>query len=195
MGAIFSAQVQRVKHSFLTHEIHPQTETLIIGTFNPSTSGDDFFYGSPKNHLWTLLPKAFDDGDLKGKSKDAKKSFIRAKGIDFIDLISEIEVDAGQGWKRDDRLITRREPKWRNVISELEKLHHSQRVCFTRKRSGLNAVPKIKKKIQEVENYCREKGLSFDCLISPARYYSTKKQYEWTAFLNGTQTQAAHTHE
>jgi len=36
-----------VQHRFLDHQINSETETLIIGTFNPETTNNDaeFFYG------------------------------------------------------------------------------------------------------------------------------------------------------
>ena len=184
-----TTETKRVKHKFLTYEIDPQTETLIVGTFNPSTSKDDFFYGSSKNSLWTLLPRAFGEDYLKGKDKEDKKIFIRARRIDFIDLISEVEVDIGEENNRDDEYITRREPEWRNVIMELDKLLFLKRVCFTRKRKGLDSVPKIKPKIQEIDYYCRERKICFACLISPARFYSAAKQTEWSDFFNGRKSQ------
>lgn len=50
----------RVRHKFLNSwGIHPMTETLVVGTFNPETSNDDFFYGSGRNYLWKILPLAF----------------------------------------------------------------------------------------------------------------------------------------
>jgi G:T/U-mismatch repair DNA glycosylase len=60
----------RIKHKFLDWGIYPKTETLIIGTFNPETSKDDFFYGSGHNYLWKLLPLAYGEESLKGKLKE-----------------------------------------------------------------------------------------------------------------------------
>lgn len=61
-----------IKHRFEHHSLNPQTEILVIGTFNPETPQNtaDFFYGRQRNFLWTLIPVAFGDTSLKGKSKE-----------------------------------------------------------------------------------------------------------------------------
>lgn len=50
-----------VEHKFRGHRIDSRVETLILGTFNPHVRQikADFFYGGPKNQLWTLLPEHF----------------------------------------------------------------------------------------------------------------------------------------
>jgi G:T/U-mismatch repair DNA glycosylase len=61
-----------IRHRLLEHEINPETETLVIGTFNPDTTDNkaDFFYGRGRNYLWSLLSSAFGSDDLKKKSKN-----------------------------------------------------------------------------------------------------------------------------
>ena len=51
----------------MKHQISPQTETLILGTFNPETPDNEteFFYGRRRNYLWRLLPSAYGGNDLK----------------------------------------------------------------------------------------------------------------------------------
>ncbi len=68
-----------VKHRFQSHSIHPATETLIVGTFNPEAEANeaDFFYGRSRNFLWRLLPTALGSEDLKGRLKEEKVNFIR----------------------------------------------------------------------------------------------------------------------
>ena len=85
----------KIKHRFINHKINPQTEILVIGTFNPDTDKNkaDFFYGRPRNFLWTLISTSFGKTSLKGKSKEEKLQFIELFKIDFIDLISEVEVE------------------------------------------------------------------------------------------------------
>ncbi len=41
-----------IKHRFLDHQINPETEILILGTFNPETEKNeaDFFYGRNRNY-------------------------------------------------------------------------------------------------------------------------------------------------
>lgn len=65
-----------VQHRFLDHQINPDTETLIIGTFNPDAADNnaDFFYGRSRNYLWRLLPLAYGETDLKEHLN--KKKFI-----------------------------------------------------------------------------------------------------------------------
>ncbi len=66
--------------------------------FNPATPNNEatFFYGRQRNHLWRLLPTAFDHDNLKGASTNQKLTFMDKYRIDFADLIAEIEVDERQ---------------------------------------------------------------------------------------------------
>lgn len=91
----------KIRHRFINHTINPKTETLIIGTFNPDTEGNsaEFFYGRQRNFLWTLLSTAFNETSLKGQSKEEKLKFIEKYRIDFIDLISEVEVSEVANYK------------------------------------------------------------------------------------------------
>lgn len=79
-----------VQHRFLDHQINPETETLIIGTFNPETVDNkaEFFYGRSRNYLWRLLPTAFGETDLKNASKQEKLEFIQKYKIDLTDLLA-----------------------------------------------------------------------------------------------------------
>jgi hypothetical protein len=174
----------RIEHKFLDHKIDPQTETLIIGTFNPKDSATlsndaDFFY-SRGSHLWKILPKAFDKESLKGNTKNEKMDFIRANHIDFIDLISAIEgspVDF-----KDSYLDSAKKIEWRNVIEEIKQLHFLQRACITHKT--FKDVPNINIEVKKIEAYFADKKeIVFRCLHTPARYYSEKIQAEWTDFL------------
>ena len=170
-----------IKHKFLAHKINPATETLIIGTFNPDASENpaDFFYGRSRNFLWRLLPIAFGETDLKGKLKNEKLEFIEKRKIDFIDLISEVEVDEKINY--DDGYLDSRVSKWRDVISEIEKLPAIKRVCFTRK--SFSDIPHMKKRIEEVQKFCEGNKIPFHYLITPARFYRVDKQTEWAQFL------------
>jgi G:T/U-mismatch repair DNA glycosylase len=64
-----------IAHKFVNKKIDPDTEILIIGTFNPDTAGNeaDFFYGRQRNFLWTLLPYAFGEANLKNASRNDKE--------------------------------------------------------------------------------------------------------------------------
>lgn len=177
-----------VKHRFLDHQINPVTETLVIGTFNPETKGFDvkenqanFFYGRSRNFLWTLLPIAYQESDLKKADKHEKLVFIAKRKIDFIDLISEVEVEEGQEANYDDKYIDSKVIVWRNVISEIDRLTNLKRVCFTRKT--FDGISNMEKQIDEIQKRCEKIGIYFKAIITPARYYSADRQAEWTNFL------------
>ena len=172
-----------IKHRFLDHEINPETEILILGTFNPDTEKNeaDFFYGRSRNYLWKLLPTAFQKPDLKKASKQEKLSFIEQVKIDFIDLIAEIEVESGQEANYNDDFIDNKVIKWQNIKTEIEKLKNLKKICFTRKT--FNDIPNMEKKIEIIQEYCFKNGIYFKALTTPARFYNEKKQIEWTKFL------------
>jgi G:T/U-mismatch repair DNA glycosylase len=172
-----------VKHRFQSHGIHPATETLIVGTFNPEAEANeaDFFYGRSRNFLWRLLPTAFGEQDLKGKSKEDKISFIRKHRIDFVDLIAQVEVDPGEEANYDDIYLDGKKPILNDVVAELEKLNHLKRVCLTRKT--LAGIPHMKEKVEEIQHYCAANSIDFSLLKTPARTYSASKQAIWTEFF------------
>jgi G:T/U-mismatch repair DNA glycosylase len=177
-----------IKHRFSTHKISPETETLIIGTFNPETPGNEaeFFYGRSRNYLWRLLPTAYGENDLKGATKTEKLEFIEKFKIDLIDLIEEIEVEEGQEANYDDKYIDKKVRIWQNVISEMNKLPNLKCICFTRKT--FSGIPNMKKQIAEIQAYCANRGLSFKALTTPARFYSLNKQAIWNEFFNSNQS-------
>ena len=184
-----SIERQWVKHKFLCHRIHPSTETLIIGTFNPNVpeNNANFFYSTGRNYLWTILPHAFSEESLRGTEKADKLAFIRKRHIDFIDLISEVEVDVGREGSRSDKYLDKRECVWRDVIAEIEQLHQLKRVCFTRR--SFSDVPNICAQVDKNETYLRVRrpNVPFEKLISPARFYNAEKQLQWDKFLNTSQ--------
>jgi G:T/U-mismatch repair DNA glycosylase len=171
-----------IRHRFFDHTINLQTETLVIGTFNPDTPENtaDFFYGRPRNFLWKLIPTAFGDSNLKSKTKDEKLDFIIKRKLDFIDLIAEVEVDEVSNYY--DNYLDSRVSKWRDIISEINKLSNIKRVCFTRK--SFSDIPNMKIKIEAIREYCETKIINFQYLTTPARFYREDKQHEWTNFFN-----------
>lgn len=172
-----------VKHRFLDHQVNSNTETLIIGTFNPEAANNDaeFFYGRNRNYLWRLLPTAFGKTDLKGASKQEKMDFIEGHKIDFIDLIEEIQVDEGQEANYSDRYIDSKVVQWSDIITLIDSLPTLKRVCFTRKTFA--DIPHMKKQLIEIQKHCDNKGIVFKALTTPARFYREDKQIEWTNFL------------
>ena len=171
------------RHRFRTHKINPLTETLIIGTFNPDNSDKtvDFFYGRPRNYLWTFLPKTFRMESLKGKNRADKISFISKKRIDFADLISEVRVTNDKNYY--DTYLDNKVTAWKDILTEIKKLKHLKRVCFTRKTFA--GIPKIESKINAVKSYCDKSNIKFNFLVTPARYWKQDKQDEWDNFMSG----------
>lgn len=167
----------------MDHQINPETETLIIGTFNPETADNDaqFFYGRSRNYLWRLLPTTFGEPDLKGSSKQEQLEFISKYKIDLIDLIEEIQVDAGQEANYYDGYIDNKVTRWRNIIAVIENLPSLKRVCFTRKT--FSDIPNMKKQLNAIRKHCESKGIPFKALTTPARFYKEDKQTEWSNFL------------
>ncbi len=172
----------KIRHRFINHNIDPKTETLVIGTFNPDTEENiaDFFYGRQRNFLWTLIPTAFNEPSLKGQPRNEKLKFIEKYRIDFIDLISEVEVEEVANY--DDGYLDSKVSEWRDVISEIGKLSNLKRVCLTRKSFG--DIPNMKTRIDEIKSYCEEKKIPFQLLTTPARFYGQSKQTEWTKFFS-----------
>ncbi|MBR0820256.1 hypothetical protein [Bradyrhizobium liaoningense] len=175
----------RVRHKFSDHRMNPAVETIILGTFNPGHEANkaEFFYSSPKNELWSLLPCAFGEQDLRRAQLGKKLEFISRRRIDFIDLISEVEVEVGRECDRPDSYIDGRVTRWRDVISELETLQSLRRLCFTRR--GFDGIPNMRSRIEEIEQYCGRRGLVFKRIVTPSGVYrSENKQPEWTGFFN-----------
>lgn len=173
----------KVKHRFIENIIQPNTETLIIGTFNPDTPDNDaeFFYGRSRNYLWRLLPTAFGESDLKQATKQEKISFINQYKINLIDLIEEIEVDEGEEANYYDGYIDSRVTKWRDIINLIDSLTNLKRVCFTRKT--FSDIPNMKIRLDAIQTHCESKSIPFKALTTPARFYRDDKQNEWTNFL------------
>ncbi len=172
-----------VQHRFIDHKINSKKETLIIGTFNPETADNDaeFFYGRSRNYLWRLLPTAFGEADLKGASKQEKLDFIREHKIDLVDLIEEIQVEEGQEANYYDGYIDNKVTRWKNIISLIDTLPNLKRICFTRKT--FSDIQNMKKQLSEIQKHCNNKGIAFQALTTPARFYREDKQTEWTNFL------------
>lgn len=171
-----------VTHKFLSHSIDPETETLIVGTFNPLADGNkaDFFYGGHWNQLWDLLPEAFQERSLREELAGKQKTFCKRWKIDFIDVITKVEVDAGKETSRKDSYIDNKVVCWRDVTSEIKKLPNLTLVCFTREKFG--GTPNIKRKIYEIIDHCQRSKITFKFLVSPSparRLEKKKKQEEW----------------
>jgi G:T/U-mismatch repair DNA glycosylase len=172
-----------VQHKFKKHSINPNTETLIIGSFNPKAEENsaDFFYGRSRNFLWRLLPAAFSVETLKGSKKKDKLAFITSHKVDFIDLIKSVKVEEGEEANYLDTYIDFRVEEWTDVLSEIKALKNLKRVCFTRKT--FDRIPNMANKIQEIQKYCEASKIKFKSMATPARIYNEEKQTEWTEFV------------
>lgn len=170
-----------VYHRFLGRPVSEHTEILIIGTFNPETPENkaDFFYGRVQNHLWNLLPAAFGEPFLKNSSKEEKIRFITQRKIGFIDLISSVNVDKPDDYR--DDYIDGQVVEWTDVIGQMQQLHNLKKVCVTRKT--FSGIPNIRKRILEVEEYCKQNTIYFRYLVTPSRGYTHLKQQEWDNFF------------
>lgn len=175
--------LRTITHRMAGYPLAPDTQILILGTFNPDTPGNtaDFFYGRNRNYLWRLLPLAFGEPDLKGKSKAEKEAFLKKYHIGFADLIKEVQVETGAETNYLDDYLDSRVTQWTDVTGKLQQLKNLKQVIFTRKTLG--GVPQIKKHVLKVAAYCAAHGIDFQQLITPARGYSAEKQATWTAAL------------
>lgn len=174
-----SIKGMKIKHKFDNHKINSETKILIIGTFNPDIpkNGATFFYGRPHNFLWSLLPRVFGEESLKSKNNENKLIFMKKNKIDFIDLISEIEVEKGQEDNYSDEYIDNKVLKWNNIIDILKINPKIQDVYFT--RETFSNIKNIKLKIEEIKKYCENNKIRFIYLTTPARYENERKFQKW----------------
>jgi G:T/U-mismatch repair DNA glycosylase len=169
-----------IRHRMEHHKVNPNTEILIVGTFNPETQENsaDFFYGRERNFLWRLLPTSFQYQDLKGADKKRKQEFIAANKVDFVDLITVVEVENGKEADYSDAYIDQHVTEWTDVISLIKSLKNLKKVVVTRKT--FSDVPNIKKYVDKIRDYCSSQNIAFECLPTPARFYNQSKQQTWT---------------
>lgn len=172
-----------VKHKFIRHQIQRNTRTLIIGTFNPNTveNNTEFFYGRGRNFLWKLLPLCFEHEDLKNKALGEKYNFIKKNKIDFVDLIKEVNVKPGQEGNYSDNYLDKKVTRWHDILQLIKNHNSINKVCFTRKT--FFDIPNMKKRIEDIEELCYNRGIKFRYLVTPARFYSVQKQQEWKDFF------------
>jgi len=167
-----------IAHKFSAHEVHLETALLILGTFNPDVSdGPDFFYGRPHNFLWQLLPHCWGIPSLKGQSLQIKKDFMIQHKVDFVDLIHTVNVPDGQERNVADAYIDSKVQEWKDVMGLINTLPQLKMVCFTRKTFA--GIPKIRAEIIAIQEHCRQKGIRFSALVTPARFTNVAKQQEW----------------
>lgn len=168
-----------IRHRLENHQVDPDTEILIVGTFNPETENNmaDFFYGRERNFLWRLLPASFKHKDLKGADKQQKQEFTSLNKIDFIDLIRAVEVDEGKEANYADAYIDRHVAEWTNVVGLIKTLKNLKKIAVTRKT--FSDIPNIKQHVDQIGEYCAMHNIAFVCLPTPARFYNQTKQQTW----------------
>src|SRR5690606_13108924 len=82
----------------------------------------NFFYSRSRNHLWKLLPIAFNEPSLKQAERNEKQLFCEKHHIGFTDLIEEIEVEPGQEVNYADEYIDGKVTLWQDVLSVMKGL-------------------------------------------------------------------------
>jgi len=167
-----------ILHKFREHQVNPQTEILILGTFNPDIpAGPDFFYGRTRNFLWHMLPQCWNLEPLKESSLLNKQEFMAAYKIDFADIIHSIDVPEGEESNVDDTFIDNHVQEWKDINALIESLPNLKAVYFTRKT--FNGIANMRIQIIKVANFCKQKNIRFCKLETPARFYSPEKQQQW----------------
>jgi hypothetical protein len=167
-----------ILHKFRNHQLNPQTEILILGTFNPDIPDEvDFFYGRSRNFLWHLLPQCWGLAPLKDAPLSSKQEFMTQYKIDFADLIHSLEIPEGQEENTDDTFVDSHVKEWKDIIQLIGTLPNLKAVYFARKT--FNGIPNMRIQINMVSEYCKEKGIRICKLETPARHYSVEKQQQW----------------
>lgn len=167
-----------IPHKFQNHTVSPDTEILILGTFNPDIPiGTSFFYGRGRNYLWQLLPGCFGLPSLKDSPLAVKKAFMAAHRLDFADLILSVNVPAGQQANYEDSYIDDKVVAWKNIVALLLVLQNLKAVYFTRKTFG--DIPNIAAAIDVIRSHCNQNNIRFCLLETPARFANAAKQQQW----------------
>lgn len=161
-----------MKHKFLPRKLNPDTEILVIGTFNPDIPSNSaaFFYSRGHTAFWELMSAIFGEKCLRYSSVEDKEAFIKRHKIDFTDLIETIDMPEEDAANYRDVNLDKylNKANRTDVKAEIARLKHLKKVCFTRKT--FSSIPNIQGKIKEVEQFCTEKKIKFKYLLSPANY-------------------------
>ena len=168
-----------IRHKFREHMVSPETEILMLGTFNPDLpNGPTFFYGRPRNYLWQLLPGCWGLPSLKNALLHEKRAFMEQYKIDFADVIHSVNVPEDQLNNLLDTYIDEHVHEWKDIILLIGRLKKLKAVYFTRKTfTGIN---NISDQISAIRQQCNRNGIRFCLLETPARYFNATKQQLWT---------------
>lgn len=178
----------RIKHKFLPRQLNPETEILIVGTFNPGINENsaNFFYSRGHTSFWELMSVIFGEKCLRYSEEEEKEDFIKRHKIDFADLIEEIDIAAQYLSSYKDITLDENwnAAKCKNIPQEISHLNKLKKVCFTRKT--FQHIPNIRKKVEELERWCKNHEIEFRSLPTPANYAKVdaqKRFEEWKAFF------------
>lgn len=167
-----------ILHKFRDHQVSPNTEILILGTFNPDIpTGPDFFYSRQRNFLWHLLPQCFGVPSLKNEPLPSKQQFMATYKIDFADIIHSLDVPEGTEGNVDDDFIDGHVSEWKDIIGLIDSRPNLKAIYFTRKT--FNGIPNMRAQVGLIANHCNQKSIRFCKLETPARFYSETKQQQW----------------
>jgi G:T/U-mismatch repair DNA glycosylase len=167
-----------ILHKFREHQVSPNTEILILGTFNPDIpDGPDFFYGRPRNFLWHLLPHCWGLSSLKESSLSSKQKFMTAYKIDFADLIHALDIPEGEESNVDDAFIDSHVNQWKDIKGIIDNLPNLKAVYFTRKT--FNGIPNMRGQVNLIAEHCKQKNIRICKLDTPARFFSPEKEQQW----------------
>jgi G:T/U-mismatch repair DNA glycosylase len=167
-----------IYNKFINHQVNPKTEILILGTFTYDNShSGDFFFGRPRNFLWHLLPICFKQASLKDAALAQKKTFMEKYKIDFVDVISALDVDFGEEEITDDDFVDTHIHSFTDVVAIINSLPHLKAVYFTRKT--FNGITHIKAQLSVLAKHCQSLNIRMCKLDTPARHFSDEKQQQW----------------
>jgi len=137
-------------HKFSDHEVSPETEILILGTFHPELKRDgDFFYSQTGNFLWKILPACFDEDDICKRPHSTKKGFMTRHRIDFADIIASLKPGNESSFR--DELIDGFVNDWNKTEELIDSLKMLQAVYFTRKT--FSCIPFIRRSVKPIHRF------------------------------------------
>ncbi len=128
----------------------------------------------------------FGEKCLRYSEEEEKEDFIKRHKIDFADLIEEIDIAAQYLSSYKDITLDENwnAAKCKNIPQEISHLNKLKKVCFTRKT--FQHIPNIRKKVEELERWCKNHEIEFRSLPTPANYAKVdaqKRFEEWKAFF------------
>ncbi|MFN3445730.1 MAG: hypothetical protein ACK44D_08320 [Bacteroidia bacterium] len=165
-------------NKFITHKPSPDTEILILGTFtHDHPHSGDFFFGRPRNFLWHLLPICFKNQPLKDAPFETKQAFMQKHKIDFMDVISTLDVEDGEEEIMEEEFVDLSAQTFFDLVAVIDGLPKLKAVYFTRKT--FNGIPNIKSEVMKLAKHCQSKQIRMCKLDTPARHFSDEKQQQW----------------